>query len=61
MSETKTESVSYRVTGEFKELLKKAAEHERRSQTNVLETLLFDYCRKNGIVADSAKPHKGRR
>lgn len=54
MAAEKTVSVSFRVSKEFKALLEAAAVRERRSQTNMLETLLLEYCRKNGIQANSA-------
>jgi hypothetical protein len=49
MASDKTVSISFRVSRRFKELLERAATRERRSQTNMLETLLFDYCDKNGL------------
>lgn len=55
MPAEKTVSVSFRVSPEFKALLEAAALQENRSQTNMLETLLLDHCRRNGIqVALSA-------
>jgi hypothetical protein len=53
MSAEKTVSVSIRVTPEFKDLLEKAAAQERRSQTNLLEKLLFDHCRQRGLVKEA--------
>lgn len=57
MTEGKNVSVSFRVSPRFKELLEAAAARERRSQTNMLETLLFAYCEENEIVpaADSTQ------
>jgi predicted phosphoadenosine phosphosulfate sulfurtransferase len=50
----KTVAVSFRVSKQFKDLLKVAAERERRSQANLIEVLLLDYCAKHGItVGDS--------
>lgn len=54
MAAEKTVSVSFRVSPEFKALLQAAALRERRSQTNMLETLLLEHCRKNGIQVDSS-------
>lgn len=51
----KSVSVSYRVSPSFKRLLETAAAYEHRSQTNMLETILFDYCKKHGIVDDPGK------
>ena len=53
MAAEKTVSVSFRVSPEFKALLEAAALREHRSQTNMLETLLLNHCRKNGIHAAS--------
>lgn len=51
MAAEKNVSISFRVTPEFKFLLERAAAHEQRSQTNLLEKLLFDYCRTHGLSA----------
>jgi len=42
-------AVSFRVSPRFKKLLEAAAARENRSQTNMLETLLFSYCESHGI------------
>lgn len=49
MPSVKTISLSFRVSPRFKRLLEAAATREQRSQTNMLETLLFAYCDKHGI------------
>lgn len=49
MTAEKTVPVSFRVSPRFKHLLEAAAASQRRSQTNMLETLLFDYCEQQGI------------
>lgn len=49
MAEGKSVSVSFRVSPNFKQLLEAAAARERRSQTNMLETLLFAYCKAHDI------------
>ena len=54
----KTQTMSLRVSPEFKSALKLAAERERRSQTNLLEHLLFAYCEQNGIPVKSHSPKK---
>lgn len=51
MPEGKNVSVSFRVSPRFKRLLEAAAARERRSQTNMLETLLFAYCEAHGVEA----------
>lgn len=50
MPAEKTVAVSFRVSPRFKSLLEAAAAKERRSQTNMLETLLFDFCEVEGIT-----------
>lgn len=59
MSEEKNVSVSFRVSAHFKALLEAAASRERRSQTNMLERLLFQYCDAHGIKAAELKPVNG--
>ena len=54
MAEEKSVSVSFRVTPRFKRLLQAAAELEHRSQTNLLETLLFAHCAKHGVEEEEA-------
>jgi len=49
MPAEKTIAVSFRVSPRFKHLLETAATRERRSQTNMLETMLFDFCEQHGI------------
>jgi len=51
MPEGKNVSVSFRVSPRFKRLLEAAAARERRSQTNMLEALLFAYCEEHGLDA----------
>lgn len=46
--------VSFRVTPQFKRALELAAEREQRSQTNLVEKLLFDFCEKSGIEVGPA-------
>lgn len=49
MSAEKTVAVSFRVSPRFKHLLEAAAAREHRSQTNMLEMLLFEYCEQQAI------------
>lgn len=49
MTAEKTISISFRVTPRFKELLEQAAAKEHRSQVNMLEVLLYNHCRTQGI------------
>lgn len=64
MPAEKTVPVSFRVSPRFKLLLEAAAASQRRSQTNMLETLLFDFCEQKGIqlpalLKETATPPTG--
>jgi len=52
----KSETLNLRVTPEFKELVRVAAEHESRSISNLLEVLVRDHCRRRRVAATSAEP-----
>jgi hypothetical protein len=54
MRSDKSVVVSFRVSRRFKELLERAAAADHRSQTNMVERLLFDHCAKHGL--DSGRP-----
>ena len=57
MSAEKTVAVSFRVSPHVKRLLETAAARERRSQTTMLEMLLFDFCEHHGIeLPEQQKP-----
>ena len=66
MAAEKTVAVSFRVSPRFKHLLEAAAAREHRSQTNMLESLLFGYCEQRGIdlperaITTSTRHSKGR-
>jgi hypothetical protein len=53
MAAEKIVSISFRVSAQFKALLEVAAAREHRSQTNMLESLLFAHCEAKGIVVDA--------
>lgn len=55
MAGEKNVSMSFRVSPQFKALLEAAAARERRSLTNMLETLLFTYCDQHGVIG-TAEP-----
>lgn len=61
MPAEKTVSVSFRVSPKFKQLLEVASLREHRSQTNMLEALLFEHCTRLGIdvPVDDEKSEKG--
>lgn len=56
MPQTQKIPVSFRVTTRFKQLLELAAARDNRSQTNMLETLLFAHCVKEGIDIEPKEP-----
>ena len=49
MNAEKTVGMSFRVTPRTKRLLAAAAQHERRSLTNMLEVLVEEFCVRNEI------------
>jgi len=51
MRSEKTETLNLRVSAQFKQLLRQAAEAEHRSQTNLLEKLVHDHCAASGLVS----------
>ena len=53
MAAERTVSISFRVTPKFRSLLVAAAERENRSLTNMLETLLLEFCAEHGIEQPS--------
>lgn len=55
----KTEVLTVRVTPEFKRVLKKAAEHERRSQANFIEHVVLQYS-ENNLASKSGGSAKAR-
>lgn len=56
MIEDKRIPVSFRVSPRFKRCLELAAKHEQRSQTNLVEKLVFDFCKQNGLQPDADEP-----
>lgn len=49
-TDIKNDTLNLRVSSQFKQVLKLAADHEQRSMVNMLEVLLCDYCERKGIV-----------
>lgn len=47
MARNKSETLSIRTTGEIKDLIRQAADHERRSVASMIEILILDYAKKN--------------
>jgi hypothetical protein len=59
MEAEKSVGLTFRVTPHTKRLLVAAAEHERRSLTNMLEVLIAEYCERAGIGGGNASHPKG--
>ena len=51
----KTETLTLRVEPMVKVAAEKAAEHEHRSLTNLIEVLILNYCKEQGIDLDAPK------
>jgi hypothetical protein len=47
--------VSFRVSPRFKRCLELGAEREKRSLTNFIEKLVFDYCSQHDLDPDSPR------
>lgn len=56
MNERKTEAINLRMAPSMKELLHRAAEHEHRTLSNMLEVLILDYCRVNNLMDEKGSP-----
>ena len=56
MRAEKNISISFRVSPRFKRLLEASAAREHRSQTNMLETLLFAYCDAHDVAVTTELP-----
>lgn len=55
MSRLKDETLSIRTSGEIKQLLKRAAEHEHRSVASMMEVLVLKYAEEIGLVPEKKK------
>lgn len=63
MNERKTEAINLRMTPGIKELLRRAADREHRTLSNMLEVLILGYCREHGLKGDKSPsvPGPGKR
>lgn len=50
MAAIKSETITVRIEPAVKEGLKAMAKQERRSQANMIEIMIRDYCERNGIT-----------
>lgn len=60
MSRLKAETLSIRTTTEIKQLLRLAAERERRSVASMVEILVLEYARQHGLQAQEDQPPAAR-
>lgn len=56
MSRLKAETLSIRTTTEIKQLLRLAAERERRSVASMVEILVLEYARQHSLQAQEDQP-----
>ncbi|MEZ1422380.1 hypothetical protein ACF8R6_22660 [Pseudomonas sp. CJQ_7] len=55
MSRLKDETLSIRTSAEIKQLLRMAAEHERRSIASMIEILVVEYARSHGLKVEQSE------
>lgn len=55
MTRLKDETLSIRTSADIKQLLRLAAEHERRSVASMIEILIVNYAKTHGITPDQSK------
>ena len=56
MSRLKAETLSIRTSAEIKQLIRLAAERERRSVASMVEILVLEYARQHGLQAQAPQP-----
>ncbi|MDH6644373.1 uncharacterized protein (DUF1778 family) [Ralstonia sp. GP73] len=54
--ERKSDTLNLRVTPQLKELIRLAAEKERRTIANFIEVLVMEYCGEHGIDVPAKQP-----
>ena len=59
MKRLKNETLSIRTSPEIKDLLRLAAERERRSAASMIESLILEYAREHGITC--CRPLRAKR
>ena len=56
MKQLKNETLTIRTSTEIKDLLRLAAERERRSAASMIESLILEYAREQGITQVKPSP-----
>ncbi len=60
MAAPKTATLTFRIDPVVKDGLRTIAEKEHRSQANMIEMMIRDYCGRNGVSIDEARPVSGK-
>lgn len=60
MPQRKFETISIRTTPDIKQILRTAAERERRSLASMMEILILDYAREHGLPEAGEKEQKNK-
>lgn len=55
MARLKDETLSIRTSADIKQLLRLAADRERRSVASMIEILVVNYAKTNGLIPDQSK------
>lgn len=55
MTRLKDETLSIRTSADIKQLLRQAADRERRSVASMIEILVVNYAKKHGLTSDQSK------
>lgn len=60
MATNKTATVTFRIDPALKEALRTAASREHRSIANMVEVLIFDYCKSHDIAVSTRTAARSR-
>ncbi|WP_339867505.1 hypothetical protein [Pseudohongiella nitratireducens] len=60
MPQRKFETISIRTTPDIKQMLRTAAERERRSLASMMEILILDYAREHGLTESGEAKGKSK-
>jgi hypothetical protein len=53
MASGKTSTLTFRIEPALKQALCSAADHEHRSIANMVEVMILDYCKRNGVKVEA--------
>lgn len=60
MPKVNATTLTIRITDDIKAMLQAAADAEHRSKANMIEFLVIDYCKRNGIVPEKPASARGK-